>query len=83
MLGVAERAKDAAGDTLQEIGDSRSKDSGAGTISSWITWLLGSGDEGDDSQEVDHLKKTVQHLGSSVTGNAIHFKIKKNDLKPY
>jgi len=68
LLGVAERAKDAAGDTLQEIGDSRSKDSGAGTISSWITWLLGSGDEGDDSQEVDDLKKTVQHLGSSVTG---------------
>jgi len=68
LLGVAERAKDAAGDTLQEIGDSRSKDAGSGTISSWITWLLGAGDEGDDSQEVEDLKKTVQHLGSSVTG---------------
>ena len=66
LLANAERANDAASEMLKELDSAKGKVESEGTLVGIVQWLLGNTRGEQDSQEVDELKKTVQHLTSSL-----------------
>jgi len=66
LLANAERANDAASEMLKELDSVKGKVESEGTLVGIIQWLLGNTRGEQDSQEVDELKKTVQHLTASL-----------------
>lgn len=67
LLGVAERAKEAMGDMLQEMGDRKGKEDGMGTMTSWLSWIFGSVGDNEDNMEKEEMKKSVTHLNSAMS----------------
>jgi len=66
LLASAERAKEAASEMLKEIGATKDKDEGEGVLVGLIQWIIGTGGSSQDTQEVEELRKTVQHLTASL-----------------
>merc|ERR1719154_64941 len=66
LLASAERANEAASDMLKEIGASKGKVESEGTLVGLVQWMLGGGVGSQDTQEVEELRKTVQHLTASL-----------------
>lgn len=66
LLASAERANDAASEMLKEIGASKGKGEVEWTLVGMVQWLLGASGGSQDTQEVEELRKTVQHLTASL-----------------
>jgi len=66
LLASAERANDAASEMLKEIGAPKGKGEAEGTLVGLIQWVLGGSGGSQDTQEVEELRKTVQHLTASL-----------------
>jgi len=66
LLGSAERAKEAASEMLKEIGVTKNKDEEVGMLVGIIQWMMGGSGGSQDTQEVEELRKTVQHLTASL-----------------
>jgi len=66
LLASAERANEAASDMLKEIGATKGKVDSEGTLVGLVQWMLGGVGGSQDTQEVEELRKTVQHLNASL-----------------
>ena len=66
LLASAERANEAASDMLKEIGATKGKMDSEGTLVGLVQWMLGGVGGSQDTQEVEELRKTVQHLNASL-----------------
>ena len=67
LLGVADRAKEALGDMLTEMGDRKVTEEGMGTVTSWLSWIFGSVGDNEDNVEKEEMKKSMTHLNSAMT----------------
>ena len=59
------------------------KETGTGTLTSWLSWMFGDGGDNNDNIETEELRKTVQHLNNSNTSLGQIFSVTPGQKKSF